>query len=193
MQELDHFMIVCRCPDGTLSVMDLQTTLDAVVDMMPRAEGIWRVVHIEGDRAWNESEKAAMLWLERNPWVDPDKDVIPPFVRENAKAALDNIRADVKANPDSYPGPVVQTAPQTPRPPAIVVQTDFSGHMNLPGKTCPKCDGEGGWPIDEDRPSRSSYCQRHGETYYSNWEDCDECGGSGEVDEEDAGEEGATA
>jgi hypothetical protein len=164
--QLDHFMIVCRRNDGSMFTMDLQSSLEAVVDTIPRAEGIWRVVHLEGDRAWNESEKAAMLWLERNQNIDPDKDDVPPFVRENAKPVLDNIRRDILAS----------------RPKAD------SGRLTLPVKTCPKCDGEGGWPINEDRPVRSSYCERHGETYYSNWEDCDECGGSGEIDDEEDGD-----
>lgn len=55
--------------------------------------------------------------------------------------------------------------------------------------TCPECGGEGGWPIDPDRRVKSSYDWGNGETHYSNWEDCDECGGSGEIEQENDNEQ----
>lgn len=47
---------------------------------------------------------------------------------------------------------------------------------------CPECNGEGGHPSNEDRPVKTSYDWDNGETYHSNWTECDECNGSGEVE-----------
>ena len=47
---------------------------------------------------------------------------------------------------------------------------------------CSKCDGDGGWPANENRPVKLRYDWDDGEDYRTNWTDCDECGGSGEVE-----------
>lgn len=55
------------------------------------------------------------------------------------------------------------------------------GRLNAPTVTCPDCEGERGWTLD-DGPRTQRYDERHNETYYGNWEDCPRCGGSGEVE-----------
>lgn len=59
-----------------------------------------------------------------------------------------------------------------------------------PGQTyCPRCDGEGGWKIIPDKPSRRRYDEKHGEEYRENWQDCPDCHGQGIIDEEEEAHE----
>ena len=50
---------------------------------------------------------------------------------------------------------------------------------------CPDCNGEGGFMIDDEKPIKTTYDHKHGETYHSNWVECEKCRGTGEVEAED--------
>lgn len=55
--------------------------------------------------------------------------------------------------------------------------------------TCPKCGGAEGWEIDPDRRARVWFDDASGETFASNWEVCDECGGDGTIEEDEEEDE----
>ena len=54
--------------------------------------------------------------------------------------------------------------------------------MQRTSTPCPDCDGEGGYPIDDEKPIRTKYDYEHGETFRSNWVVCETCDGDGEID-----------
>lgn len=56
-----------------------------------------------------------------------------------------------------------------------------SSHGRLTGPTvpCPDCDGYGGEDLN---PSKAKYDDGHGETYYGDWQDCETCNGTGEIE-----------
>lgn len=50
---------------------------------------------------------------------------------------------------------------------------------------CPDCLGEGGHVCDDEQPIRTISDWKLGETYHSNWAECETCGGSGEIEDEE--------
>jgi len=57
--------------------------------------------------------------------------------------------------------------------------------MQRTSTPCPDCDGEGGYPIDDEQPIRTRYDWNHGEAYHNNWVTCETCGGDGEIEPSD--------
>ncbi len=61
--------------------------------------------------------------------------------------------------------------------------------MERTSKPCPTCGGEGGHAYDDEKPIRATYDYKHGETFLSNWWQCQTCGGEGVVDDDEEIEE----
>lgn len=57
----------------------------------------------------------------------------------------------------------------------------MNGRLHAPWKLCPECGGDGGYPLDADRPIKVSFDYGRGETFKSNWKECEACEGLGEI------------